>query len=88
MAFINQYGHKISFDCSDLIDELKADISEFGDFDVLVVTSMHEGVTIFKYYNFIDDTPGPGFELEPDEELAQMPASKLLTFYELQNEIL
>lgn len=88
MAFINQHGHKISFDCSDLIVELKADIEEFSNFDVLVATSIQEGVTIYKDYNFIDDAPGPGFELEPDEELAQMPASKLLTFYELQNEIL
>lgn len=88
MAFINQYGHKISFDCSDLIDELKSDISEFGDFDVLVVTSMHEGVTIYKDYNFIDDHPGPGFEIEPDEGVTQMSASKLLALYELQNKIL
>lgn len=88
MAFINQYGDKISFDCSDLIAELKADIEEFGDFDVLVATSIQEGVTIYKDYNFIDNAPGPGFDLEPNEELVQMTASKLLTFYKLQNEIL
>ena len=88
MAFINQEGHKISFECSDLIAELKADIEEFGDFDVLVATSIQEGVTIYKDYNFIDDAPGPGLELEQDEELIQMSASKLLTFYNIQNEIL
>lgn len=88
MAFINQYGNKISFDCSDLIAELKADIEEFGDFDVFVATSIQEGVTIYKDYNFIDNDSCPGFELEPNEESVQMPASKLLTFYELQNEIL
>ena len=68
--------------------ELKAEIEEFGDFDVFVATSIQEGVTIYKDYNFINDIPGPGFDLEPDEELVQMPASKLLTFYKLQNEIL
>lgn len=88
MAFINQEGPKISFECSDLIAELKADIEEFGDFDVLVATSIQEGVTIYKDYNFIDDAPGPGFEIEPDEGVTQMSASKLLALYELQNKIL
>lgn len=30
MAFINKNGQSISFECSELIEELKDDISEFG----------------------------------------------------------
>ena len=39
MAFTNNLGHKISYDCEDLIEELKQDIEEFGgDMLVEVVT--------------------------------------------------
>lgn len=30
MAFINSNGERISYDCSDLIEELSDDIEEFG----------------------------------------------------------
>ena len=30
MAFINPQGIKISYECSELIEELKEDIAEFG----------------------------------------------------------
>ena len=30
MAFVNPQGIKISFECSELIEELKTDIAEFG----------------------------------------------------------
>ena len=37
MAFINSQGAKISFECSELIEELKADISEFGGNEIVIV---------------------------------------------------
>ena len=35
MAFINSNGERISYDCSDLIEELSDDIEEFGG-DIIV----------------------------------------------------
>ena len=37
MAFINKYGIKISYECAELIKELKQDIEEFGGDTIVVV---------------------------------------------------
>ena len=37
MAFINSHGKKISFECSELIEELKEDIAEFGGDKIVAV---------------------------------------------------
>lgn len=59
MAFINKNGQSISFECSELIEELKDDISEFGgDRIVAVWCREYQGVTIYTNYDFItDDKP-------------------------------
>lgn len=90
MAFINNLGQSISFDCSELIEELKADIVEFGgDMLVEVVTEQREGVTIYKDYNFIDDSDTEhAFKLSENEKLQKMTASALLLLYEQENSIL
>ena len=88
MAFINNLGRAISFDCSELIEELKADIAEFGgDRLVEVVTEKKHGVTIYKDYNFIDDGKGESFCLSDSEMLQRMTASALLSLYEKENEV-
>ena len=87
MAFTNKYGQKISYDCGDLIEELKQDISEFGDMIVEVVTEERKGVTLYKDYNFIDDEE-TDFVLNDNEKLERMTASALLVLYEKENEIL
>lgn len=49
MAFINASGHSVSFDCSELIKELKSDIAEFGGHIILnVVAQDVMGVTLYK----------------------------------------
>lgn len=89
MAFTNKYGQKISYDCGDLIEELKQDISEFGgDLIVEVVTEERKGVTLYKDYNFIDDDVETDFILNENEKLQMMTASALLVLYEKENEIL
>ena len=89
MAFINKYGQKISYDCGDLIEELKQDIAEFGgDIIIEVVAEEREGVTLYKDYNFIDDDEETDFVLENNEVLQRMTASALLVLYEKENEIL
>lgn len=89
MAFINNSGQSIRFDCSELIEELKADITEFGgDMIVEVVTEEREGVTIYKDYNFIDDDENTAFKLSEMEKLKRMTASALMLIYEQENSIL
>lgn len=43
MAFLNNKGQSISFDCSDLIDELKQDIAEFGESLLVDVVTEKKG---------------------------------------------
>lgn len=89
MAFVNKFGQSVSFDCSELIEELKADIDEFGGDKVLeVVTEEREGVVIYKDYNFIGDDKGVSSKLSKNEKLQKMTASALLLLYEQENSIL
>lgn len=89
MAFMNKAGIKISYDCRELIDELKQDIAEFGSHLILdVVVQDVEGVTIYKDYNFIENDPTTEFTLEPGERVVKMTAATLLMMYEKENELL
>ena len=89
MAFLNKAGIKISYDCRELIDELKQDIAEFGSHLILdVVVQDVEGVTIYKDYNFIENDPATEFTLEPGERIVKMTAATLLIMYEKENELL
>ena len=86
---MNKAGIKISYDCRELIDELKQDIAEFGSRLILdVVVQDVEGVTIYKDYNFIENDPATEFTLEPGERIAKMTAATLLMMYEKENELL
>lgn len=66
MAFINKNGQSISFECSELIEELKDDISEFGDDRIVAVWCReYQGVTIYTNYDFItEDKPLQKTELQ------------------------
>lgn len=90
MAFINEQGIKISFECSDLIKELKEDIAEFGgDTVVAVWCKDNSGVTIYTNYDFIDEEqPITEKDLDKDEYIEKMTMSTLLILLEKQNEIL
>lgn len=88
MAFVNSEGLSVSFECTDLIKELKQDITEFGNnLIVEVITKKSYGVTIYTDYNFIMDDKNTEFELEPGEQLVKMPAVELLKLYEKENEV-
>lgn len=90
MAFYNSKGVAISYECSELIEELKADIAEFdGDTIVAVWCKDKSGVTIYTNYDFIDkEDPIKETELKEDEYIKQMTMSALLILFEKQNEIL
>ena len=46
---------KISYDCEDLIEELEADINEFGNIDMYAFFKEIEGYTFLVDYDFIED---------------------------------
>lgn len=90
MAFVNENGKSISYECSGLIIELKQDIAEFGgDKIVAVWCKEYEGVIIYTNYDFIEDgLPLEKSELNNGEFIKQMTMSALLVVLEKQNEIL
>jgi hypothetical protein len=90
MAFVNSDGKSISYECSDLIKELKMDIEEFGgDKIVNAWCKESEGVILYTNYDFIDkEDPIDETELGEDEFIKQMTISALLIVLEKQNEII
>lgn len=89
MALKNKYGENISYNCAELIEELKADIEEFGgDMIVEVVTEERKGVTIYKDYNFIEDDPETEFKLTSGEKMQRMTATALMMLYEIENSVI
>lgn len=89
MAFINSDGEAISFESSELIQELKSDIAEFGgEMLVEVITEERRGVVIYKDYNLIDDDENTAFKVTEKEKIQKVTASALLLLYEQQNSIL
>ena len=90
MAFINPEGKKISYECSELIEELKEDIAEFGGHTIVSVWCREEqGVVIYVNYDFNEaENPIKESEIEPDEFINQMTMTALLMLLEKQNEIL
>ena len=90
MSFINSEGKNISYECSDLIEELKEDITEFGGDKIVAVWCKDvSGVTIYTNYDFIEeDQPITESELCEGEYIKQMTMTTLLILLEKQNEIL
>ena len=89
MGFISE-GIGISFESSELIEELKADIYEFGANTIVAVWCKdYLGTTIYTNYDFIDDErPITENELKDREYIRKMKMSTLLVLLEKQNEIL
>lgn len=89
MAFENKEGKNISFECSELIEELKEDIQEFGGDEVIAVwCRRYENVLIYTNYDFIEvDKPLDNSELKTGEFLKKMTMNGLLAALEQQNGI-
>lgn len=88
MAFIGNGGIKISYECSELINALKGDIEEFGDFVALVAVERRDGIDIFKDYNFNQADGNIDFKLKDGERVERIKAKDLLEIYETQNSII
>ena len=56
MAFKNSKGVRVTYECSELIEELKNDIEEFGGDTLVYVWCKNAlGVTLYVNYDFIDE---------------------------------
>lgn len=88
MAFRNQYGEAISYDCEELIYQLEKDITKFGaNAILLVITEERNGVTIYKNYQLMKESAETLFILSEKEKMQRITASALLMLYEKQNDI-
>lgn len=88
MAFKNSYGVNVSFECSDLIKELKRDILEFGEDDTVSVWCKQScGVEIYTNYDFIKPENVKEHELAAGEYIKSMTMGELLALMEQQNEV-
>lgn len=82
---------KISYECEEIIKELKKDIAEFGDIEMYAIFKKIQGYTFLTDYNFIDPNREEEYlkeDLKEAEAIQIMKASKILEILEEQNEIL
>lgn len=87
MGFKNEDGTEICMECTELINELKQDIQEFGGNEVVYVWCKRAyGVVLYVNYDFItEDDPVSINELEEGEYLQKMTMTALLMLLEQQN---
>lgn len=77
---------RISYECTELIEELKEDIREFGgDLLIEAVERDYSGVPVYVDY-FIDGSKE--IDLLLNERTVRMTATALLTILEEQNQVL
>lgn len=82
MAIRNDSGKLISYECSDLIADLKEDIKEFGsDKKVSVMTRYEDGALVYTNYMI----HGPKYQRD---NIVDMTAGELLDLLKLQNSII
>ena len=90
MAFSNKFGHKISYECTELMEELKQDIQEFGgELLLYVITTRSHGVQLYIDYSFYEENfDFSELNLKPGEEVVKMTASAFMELLKIQNEII
>lgn len=81
---------KLSYDCEELIEELKMDIEEMGDIDMYAFFEKVNGITFITNYDFIlDEKPLNSNDFKGIDIIIQiMKASDILKILEEQNKIL
>lgn len=89
MSFVNREGKAISFECSELIEELKEDIQEFGGDTIIAVwCRKYRDVILYTNYDFIEvNEPLRESEVKDGEFLKKMTMNGLLGMLEQQNSI-
>ena len=80
---------KISYECSDLIEELETDILEFGDIDMYAFFKKINETMFLVNYDFIEDEAPLKSEELKDRQIVQiMKAKKILEILKKQNSII
>ena len=74
---------KLSYECSELIEELDSDIEEFGDIDMYAFFDKINGTTFLTDYDFIEDEP----KNVKTSTVQIMKASEILKILKKQNEL-
>lgn len=77
---------RVNYDCEDLIDELKKDIKEFGDFEAYAFFEKIEEFLFLTNYEFVYDKKTP--KVKNDLIVQIMKASEMLKILEEQNKII
>lgn len=80
---------KISYECSELIEELEEDIKEVGNIDMYAFFEKVKGVQFLTNYDFIEDeAPLQPKELKEDTVVMVMKAKEILKILKEQNSII
>lgn len=90
MAIRGKHGGLVSYDCEELIEELRMDIAEFGKDEMFVVwmrSYPEHGVELAVNYDFTDEPIDRDSEVDENERLVIMKADVLLDRFIKQNDI-
>lgn len=80
---------KISYECEEIIEELKEDIEEFGNIDMYAFFDMIDGIKILTDYTLIvEDMPLQTSEFGDTTEVQIMKAKDILKILEEENSVL
>lgn len=80
---------KISYECSDLIEELENDIQEFGNIDMYAFfKKINENILLINYDFINDELPLQTKELKDGQIVQIMKATKILEILKEQNSII
>lgn len=80
---------KISYECEEIIEELKEDIEEFGNIDMYAFFDTIDGVKVLTDYTLIvEDMPLQANEFDDTTEVQVMKAKDILTILEEENRVL
>ena len=87
MSMYNEEHGHISYECSALIEELKADIEMFGNIDMWAFIKKTLDIFIIVDYAFIDEEEIKLTDAEIEEgiQVVKMKANEILTMLEEQN---
>lgn len=90
MSIVNSDGKRISYECSELIEELKLDMRYYGgNKEIAVWCKETLGVTLYTNYDFdVDKIPVFSSKLREGESIKKMTISELLPLLEKQNAII
>lgn len=84
MAIAGTKGEYVSYECEDLIESLKLDISEYGkSCRVYAISEMMQGAEIYTGYEYTDR-----IQLKRGQKYTLMSAGQLIDILQKQNSIL